>query len=167
MATLGDLLYRLLDFLTFSDQQANHNRVIKEGLVIRGEWEPGRLFVHGEELEPADWADREKPWGQLRDPTPKWRWGPDATDNRAAARAILEWFLDEPEVEAYLDEFAEHVVARLPQDDFEVTFNYERFRNHLLVGWSWGTTDQPTGDHLAEMGGSDYVIPPDSGELGD
>lgn len=161
MATLRKWFYRLLEALTISDRQARHNRVIEHGLQFRGEWESGRLFVNGEELIPADWEDREKPWGQLRDSTPKWRWGDDAEANRAAARTILSWFLEEYEVEIYLDAFADDVVARLPQADFERTVNFERWRNRLLTHRSWGQTAQPTGDHLAKMGGRDYEHSPD------
>lgn len=150
----------MLDSLTISDEQARHNRVIQQGLKLRGEWETGRLFVQGEELIPDDWEAREKPWGQLRDPTPKWRWGDATESNRAAARAVLSWFLEQREVETYLEDF-EDVVARLPQEDFEQTIDFERWRNKLFSRRSWGRTAQPTGDHFAEMGGQDYEHSPD------
>ena len=114
------------------DQWANQNTVIKEGLHLRGEWATGQLFVHGEELHPVDWEEREKPWGQLRNPTSKFRWGEDSPANNAAVLAILQWFLDDHQLELYLEDFTTDIVAELPREDFEMTINYERWRNELL-----------------------------------
>lgn len=136
MATLADWLYRLLDWL-IDDRWANHNTVLEAGLVIRGEWETGRLFVHGEELQSAGWEDREKPWGQLRNPTRKFRWGGDSSERREAARAILEWFLDENELAMYLENFTTEVVAEFPESDFELTFNFVGWRNRNNAVWRW------------------------------
>lgn len=154
MTTLWDRLARLLAAIV-DEQWARHNAVIERGLHLRGEWASGRLFVQGEELEPPDWEDREKPWGQLRRPTPKWRWGETGEESRATARAILEWFLDEREASSYLEAFLNDIVSRLPRADFERTVNYERWRNRELSRRSWGQTAQPTGDHPAVMDGDE------------
>lgn len=136
MTSLVALVYRLLDWLV-DDQWARYNVVRKEGLVIRGEWKTGRLFVHGEELEPDGWAERVKPWGQLRNPTPKFRWGSESSENHRTALAILAWFLDEPEIRRYRADFATDVVCNFPEQDFELTFNYVGWKNGNVALWRW------------------------------
>lgn len=136
MPTIGEWATRFLDWV-IDDRWANQNTVIEKGLVIRGDWETGRLFVHGEELEPTGWVDRAKPWGQLRNPTQKFRWGEDTPETREAALAILGWFLDEEELSLYLEDFATDVVAEFPERDFELTFNYVGWRNGNDAIWDW------------------------------
>lgn len=136
MPTIAAWLYRLLDWI-IDDQWANHNTVLENGLLIQGEWETGELFVHGVALRPTGWDDREKPWGQLRDPTRKFWWGDNSIESRETARAILEWFLDDQELSMYLDDFTTDVVAKFPKTDFELTFNYVGWRSGNYAVWSW------------------------------
>lgn len=136
MTSVYERIVSVLDW-AIDDRWANHNTVFENGLDVRGEWHTGRLFVHGEELEPEGWSERSKPWGQLRNPTRKYRWGEDATEDHRIATAILRWFLDEAEVASIREDFATEVVARFPPRDFELTFNYVGWRNGNAALWRW------------------------------
>ncbi|MEA5387777.1 DUF6166 domain-containing protein [Haloarculaceae archaeon H-GB11] len=144
-----DALDALLD-----DHQYRERVAIRDGLALAGRWRDRTLTVQGAPLEPSILAD----YGE--NPPAEFCWGDGSEASRLTALAVMLWLLPERRARHYADRFHRDVVADLPQADFDRTVPYERWRNRLIARRSG--TAQPTGDHLAEMGGSRFAVAEES-----
>ena len=90
-------------------------------MKIKGDWKTRRLWVNGKELFP------ERSQKHINHSPDGFNWGYGGSGPAQLALAILLEHLPEGKAISHYQQFKWDVISRLPQSDFEIDLNLEKY----------------------------------------